>query len=278
MHSLILPIHATTQFFQDIARQLDALSSLQLPQKSLHAVRLFQLRRLTRRIETLIPGHFGHGERTAYYARLLGETIRLTEDQHIDLHYAALLHDIGLLTLPDRLLDEPAAHTLNDYVLVQSHPREGATLLTPYPFLRKPARLIAHHHERWDGAGYPYGLRGIYTPLAARILAIADVFDSIAIRSASLHRALRTLQASAGSQFDPILTATFCARFRDQDQLSPFPLSEGVSPLSLLDRPSTTPATNTRPFQPPKESTEDSPYPAHELLDLLDIDPLDGAE
>jgi HD-GYP domain-containing protein (c-di-GMP phosphodiesterase class II) len=69
---------------------------------------------------------------------------------------------------------------LDDYALIQSHPREGAALLNPYRFLYEAARLIAHHHERWDGAGYPYGLRGAYIPLAARILAIADVFDSIA--------------------------------------------------------------------------------------------------
>jgi HD-GYP domain-containing protein (c-di-GMP phosphodiesterase class II) len=148
----------------EITRQLDALDSLQLSKESLHAVRLLQLRRLTRRIETLIPGHFGHGERTAHYARLLGKAISLTDDQHIELHYAALLHDIGLLTLPGRLLDETAAHSLDDYALIQSHPREGAALLSPYRFLSEAARLIAHHHERWDGAGYPYGLRGGYIP------------------------------------------------------------------------------------------------------------------
>jgi len=100
MHPSISPINATTQLIQEITRQLDALDSLQLSKESLHAVRLLQLRRLTRRIETLIPGHFGHGERTAHYARLLGKAISLTDDQHIELHYAALLHDIGLLTLP----------------------------------------------------------------------------------------------------------------------------------------------------------------------------------
>jgi HD-GYP domain-containing protein (c-di-GMP phosphodiesterase class II) len=71
--------------------------------------------------------------------------------------------------------------------------------------------LIAHHHERWDGAGYPYGLRGDYIPGSARILAIADVFDSIASRTHSWDIALRALRVSAGSQFDP----TFCATFYD---------------------------------------------------------------
>lgn len=248
MHPSILPINATTQLIQEITRQLDALDSLQLPQESLHAVRLLQLRRLTRRIETLIPGHFGHGERTAHYARLLGAASSLTESQQIELHYAALLHDVGLLTLPGRLLDETAAHSLDDYALIQSHPREGAALLSPSRFLSEAARLIAHHHERWDGAGYPYGLRGAYIPLAARILAIADVFDSIAIRSSSLHRALRTLHASAGSQFDPILTATFCAQFRHQDQFAPLPFGDANDTALAVDPTDEQPSHQPMPF------------------------------
>ena len=248
MHSSILPINARTQLIQEVARQLDALDSLQLSKESLHAVRLLQLRRLTRRIETLIPGHFGHGERTAHYARMLGEVSSLTENQQIELHYAALLHDVGLLTLPGRLLDETAAHSLDDYALIQSHPREGAALLSPYRFLSEAARLIAHHHERWDGAGYPYGLRGAYIPLAARILAIADVFDAIAIRSTSLPRALRTLQASAGSQFDPILTATFCAQLHNQDQFALLPFGDANDTALAVDPTVEQPSHQPMPF------------------------------
>ncbi len=211
MHQSTLPTPTTTQLVRDLGRQLFALDTLELPQESLEAVRLLQLRRLTRRIETFIPGHFGHGERTAHYALLLAEQLRLTGEQCLHLQYSALLHDIGLLMMPEHLLGAAAPHTLNEYALIQSHPREGAALLTPYSFLQEPARLIAHHHERWDGAGYPYGLRGEYIPGSARILAIADAFDSIVSRTNSWGSALRTLRASSGSQFDP----TFCAMFYD---------------------------------------------------------------
>lgn len=217
MHRSALPIPATTQLTRDLARQLSALNSLQLARESLEAVRLLQLRRLARRIETIIPGHFGHGERTAHYALLLADRLGLTKDQRLDLHYSALLHDIGLLMMPEHLLGTAAPHTLNDYALIQSHPREGAALLSPYSFLQEAARLIAHHHERWDGAGYPYGLRGEYIPGSARILAIADVFDSIASRTNSLDSALRTLRASAGSQFDPTFCLTFFDLLHNQD-------------------------------------------------------------
>jgi HD-GYP domain-containing protein (c-di-GMP phosphodiesterase class II) len=211
MHRSTRPTPIKPQVIQDLGRQLSALNDLQLPPESLKAVRLLQLQRLARRIETIIPGHFGHGERTAHYALLLAERLGFTGEQRLDLHYAAMLHDIGLLMMPDHLLGTATPHTLNDYALIQSHPREGAALLSEYPFLQEPARLIAHHHERWDGAGYPYGLRGDYIPGSARILAIADVFDSIASRTHSWDIALRALRVSAGSQFDP----TFCATFYD---------------------------------------------------------------
>lgn len=226
MHPSPVPINIMTQFITEITRQLSALDSLQLPEDSLHAVRLLQLRRVTRQIETHIPGHFGHGERTARYALQLANAIRLTEAQQIDLHYAALLHDIGLLMLPVTALKETAIQTLDDYARIQSHPREGAALLSPYRFLHESARLIAHHHERWDGAGYPYGLRGDYIPLSARILAIADVFDTIATRSALWPTALRALCSSAGSQFDPKLTNTFCEQFAHHRQTTTSSISE----------------------------------------------------
>ena len=210
------PINPMTRLIQEIASQLAALNSLQLPDESIQQVRLIQLRRLARRIEATFPEHFGHGERTGHYALLIAKAIGMAEKQVTDLHYAALLHDIGLLTLPRGLHNEAAALTLDEYVQVQSHPREGAAMLSPYRFLSESARVIAHHHERWDGAGYPYGLRGTYIPLSARILAVADSFDAIASRSESFDVALRTLRASSGTQFDPYLLTTFCELLDDQ--------------------------------------------------------------
>ena len=241
-----VPITSMRQFMQDVGRQLAALNSLQLPEESLHAVRLIQLQRLARRIEAVISGHFGHGERTAHYALLLAARLKLTNAQQCDLHYAALLHDIGLLTLSKNLTSTAGPLTMNDYALVQSHPREGAALLYSYAFLRESARLIAHHHERWDGAGYPHGLRGEYIPLSARILAIADSFDTIATRSIALHTAVRTLRAAAGSQFDPTLSATFSELLRHQDRRQPWPLTETTIVDSNTEPPSIVPAPSHR--------------------------------
>lgn len=210
MDSPAAPINAATQLMHDVCRQLGDLDILDLSQDALASVRIIQLRRLARRIETVIPGHFGHGERTAHYALLIAEHIGLDRRRCPELHYAALLHDVGLLTLPRHLLDALTPPASNDFALLQSHPREGAALLVAISFLCKPARIIAHHHERWDGAWYPYGLRGVYIPVEARILALADAVDTLASRSTSWHTARRTLLASGGSQFDPELCAAFC--------------------------------------------------------------------
>ncbi len=197
-----------------IVDELHALDHVRLPARSLTDVRAVQIRRVVQRIERLLPYHVGHGERTAGYAFALGQALDLPHEELRDLHFAALLHDIGLLTVPRSLLRKEGALTAEEYVLVQSHPRAGAALLEPIPFLREAAILIAHHHERWDGYGYPYGVRGDFIPLGARILAIADTFDTLVAphwngRGHDMEAALCLLRLLAGSQLDPNLVAVF---------------------------------------------------------------------
>ncbi|MEK7294642.1 MAG: HD-GYP domain-containing protein [Nitrospirota bacterium] len=156
----------------------------------------------------------GHGIRTARYAVPLGYTAGLSAGDLSDLCLASLLHDIGRLTLPKAILEKDGPLSDEEYALMQSHPRAGAELLAPIPALHRPALWIAHHHERWDGFGYPYGLRGELIPLGARILAVADTFD--ALTSPQPYRpalagelATRLLRELAGSQLDPCLVDTF---------------------------------------------------------------------
>ena len=165
-------------------------------------------------IERVEPRLKRHGLRTARYAVPLGHAAGFSPTELNDLCLASLLHDIGLLTVPQALLRKDGMLTVEEYALVQSHPRAGAELLEPIPFLRVPALWIAHHHERWDGFGYPYGLRGAVIPLGARILAVADTFDSLMCphwngRAHNTESALGLLQVLAGSQLDPDLVAVF---------------------------------------------------------------------
>lgn len=156
------------------------------------------------------PDIIEHGERTAGYAVRLGQAVGLEPVELMDLHYAGLFHDIGKLTLPATLLEKRGPLTADEYALVQSHPRAGAELLGGISFLHRPAVWIAHHHERWDGSGYPFGLRDRFIPFGSRILAVADTFDALgsdpAEEAASPAVLLRLL---AGSQLDPSLVELF---------------------------------------------------------------------
>lgn len=172
---------------------------------------------LVETIERVDPRLKGHGIRTARYAVHLGHAIGMPEAELTHLCLASLLHDIGLLTVLQSLLRKDGPLTDVEYALVQSHPRAGAELLEPIPFLRVPALWIAHHHERWDGCGYPYGLRGELIPMGSRILAVADTFDSLMSPHWSGHRrdvesALCLLRLLAGSQLDPDLVEVFAQR------------------------------------------------------------------
>jgi response regulator RpfG family c-di-GMP phosphodiesterase len=134
----------------------------------------------------------------------------MTAGELHDLKLAAFLHDLGLLMLPHDLTIGVPTLDSESYITVQNHPRLGASLLEPFFFLREASVLVAHHHERWDGSGYPYGIRGRFIPLGSRILSIADAFDAIRIPEVSNRVvrdtiALRILRVAAGTQFDPEL-------------------------------------------------------------------------
>jgi response regulator RpfG family c-di-GMP phosphodiesterase len=137
------------------------------------------------------------------------------------LKLAALLHDIGLLVLPRELISEGKELDSESYVTLQNHPRLGASLLEPFFFLKEASVLIAHHHERWDGSGYPYGIRGTFIPLGSRVLAIADAYDAIKVPDADdavrNQVALRILLVASKTQFDPGLVEVF---YRIQNALS----------------------------------------------------------
>jgi HD-GYP domain-containing protein (c-di-GMP phosphodiesterase class II) len=191
-----------------IQRQLAKIDRLKLPAASRRDVESILVRQVSREIDRSLPWQAGHGRRSAAVALKIGQAAALTADELHHLKLAAFLHDIGLLTLPPELTADPSPFELDSYLAVQNHSRLGAQLLEPYAFLREAAVLVAHHHERWDGSGYPYGIRGPFIPVGARILAIADAFDAIRVpgegsRESRDRIALRILLVASGTQFDP---------------------------------------------------------------------------
>jgi response regulator RpfG family c-di-GMP phosphodiesterase len=199
-----------------IQQLLGKIDSLKLPARSRRDVESILVRQVARELDRVLPSSAGHGLRTAKIAIELGCQLGMTEEELHQLKLASYLHDIGLLTCPCAVNESWTFLDGETYRTVQNHVRFGARLLEPFAFLRTASVLIAHHHERWDGSGYPYGIRGPFIPLGARILSIADAFDSIRVPAVSDptlrdHIALRILRVSAGTQFDPWLVDVLCA-------------------------------------------------------------------
>ncbi|MBC7337963.1 MAG: HD-GYP domain-containing protein, partial [Clostridia bacterium] len=148
------------------------------------------------------------------YADALALRIGLSDVERKRLRYACILHDIGKIGVPGRILDKPGRLTDEEYEIVKRHPVLGEELLKEVPFLREISLLVRWHHERWDGRGYPDGLKGYEIPLESRIMAIADAFDAMTSdrpyrRALSKEEAIAQIRGGMGTQFDPVLASEF---------------------------------------------------------------------
>lgn len=162
-------------------------------------------------LEAKDPVTHGHSLRVAQLARLTAHTMGLSARETDMIYHAGLLHDIGKIGMKDSLLCKLGNLTAGEMDIVRKHPEIGAAILEPLALLTKLAPLVRHHHERFDGTGYPGGLKGEAIPPGARILAVCDAFETM-IRGRSkmkpiqLEEAVRQLRANAGKRFDPGVT------------------------------------------------------------------------
>ncbi|HKE88471.1 MAG TPA: HD domain-containing phosphohydrolase [Vicinamibacterales bacterium] len=169
---------------------------------------------LARAIQAKDEGGSRHVERVQYYAAALARSLDLSDLDRQNVEIAALLHDIGKLAVPEHILSKPGPLTPDERKTMQLHAQIGAEIVSAVPFPCPVAPLIRSHHERWDGKGYPSGLRGEQIPVGARVLSVVDFFD--ALTSARPYRpallpgvALMMLQAEAGKAFDPAIVERF---------------------------------------------------------------------
>jgi HD domain-containing protein len=156
----------------------------------------------------------GHSERLAKLAGACAERMGLSRDEVAAVRLGAILHDVGKIGIPDRILRQSMALTEDEMAWMRRHPQIGADIIGPVEGLHHVAPLIRHHHEKWDGTGYPKGLKGEEIPLGSRIISVADAFeamvaDRIYRPSLGLSKALEEIKGGRGSHFDPRVVDTF---------------------------------------------------------------------
>lgn len=165
-------------------------------------------------VEANDPYTAGHSARLTELAVEIATEMGLGEDPLHTLRVAGPLHDLGKVGIPSSVLNKPAGLTQAEWVMIQSHPVVSAQTAERVAAFKDAVPVIRHHHERWDGTGYPNGLKGDDIPLLARIVAVADGFEALTsnrpYRSAmSEEEALVTLKEGAGNQWDPQIVKTF---------------------------------------------------------------------
>jgi len=176
-------------------------------------------------IERRDPFLRGHGRRVAYYGALLADEMGLCDEEKEQLRLASFLHDLGKVAVAADVIQSESPFTEAERAAMTVHPKVGEELVRPLGFSAAVSSSIRHHHERWDGAGYPDGLAGAAIPLGARVISIVDAFD--AMTTARPDRAARDdaaaareLTKEAGAQFDPVLVERFVRLVEREGTLS----------------------------------------------------------
>lgn len=161
----------------------------------------------------------GHTRRVCDYSMSIARQIGLTSIQTEELHLSAILHDIGKIGVADRILQKPGKLEPDEFMEMCSHPQIGYDILEHVKSLRKMLGGVRHHHEKFDGTGYPDGKKGKQIPLIARIIAVADAFDAMTSnrsyrKSLGIETALKELEIFSGRQFDPQVVEAFMQAYR----------------------------------------------------------------
>ena len=180
------------------------------------------LLRLAKAGEYRDEGTGNHVLRMAHFSRLMAEALALSSTSCEDIELAAPMHDIGKGGVSDSILLKPARLSEAEFTVIRQHARIGFEILkeSPSHYLQLGATIALYHHEKYDGSGYPEGLKGEEIPLEARIVAVADVFDALTTerpykRAWAMDEAVSYIQALSGSHFDPMCVSAFLSRLDD---------------------------------------------------------------
>ena len=195
-------------------------ANLKLNESYLELIRVLRLTVDARDIYTR-----GHSDRVSYYAEHIARAMNKDEEYCSRVRIAGMFHDLGKLSVPDSVLLKDSSLTGEEYALIKTHPAKGSEMLSSVSVFKDMAVIVRSHHERWDGKGYPDGLKGEEIPEEARIIAVADAFD--AMTSTRRYRASRSLEYAKseiirgrGTQFDSNVADTFLKLLDNYDSMS----------------------------------------------------------
>jgi putative nucleotidyltransferase with HDIG domain len=203
--------------FEDLAASFNSMATgLHQSIERLSMMSWSTLEALARTIDANSPWTAGHSERVTRLSVAIGRRMGLEHDEIDRLHRGGLLHDVGKIGISPAILDKPCALTPEEMAVVQEHPTVGARILEPIAAFADVIGIVRHHHERFDGQGYPDGLRGEQIPLLARVTAVADVYDALVSDRPYRprwddERVLRHITDMAGIHFDPTVVRAFLA-------------------------------------------------------------------
>ncbi|MHB1610904.1 MAG: HD-GYP domain-containing protein [Sulfobacillus sp.] len=160
------------------------------------------------------PYTYGHSMRVGHYGMLLAQHLEMPDDQVEGVRFAGMLHDIGKMGTPEHILNKPGRLNMDEILIMQRHPIVGSAILAQIQLQGCAAKGVLHHHERWDGTGYPDNLRGEEIPIETRIISVVDAYDAMTsdrpYRRAMPHEAaIAEIRAGAGIQFDPSIVEKF---------------------------------------------------------------------
>jgi HD-GYP domain-containing protein (c-di-GMP phosphodiesterase class II) len=185
---------------------------------------LATMKSLAQVVEAKDPTTRGHLDRTAHYGLKLATKIAPDLAAKPEMAYGFFLHDIGKVGVPESILCKSGPLTELEWIVMKSHPHMGARIVEPIPFMGEAVAIVRCHHERFDGTGYPSGLRGEQIPLGARIFSIVDSFDAMTSERPYRHalpldEAVDEIRDGAGSQFDPECVKAFVDLVAEDDEL-----------------------------------------------------------
>jgi len=196
-----------------IEQAVIGIKNLQLYEEQQRIV-LGSIKSLVTLLDTRIPQEYTHSPYFSHLVVAIAHQMRLDEKQVETLKYASLLHDAGKIDIPIEILTKTTKLTPHEYTIIKTHPLKGAQMLRPLQTLKPVIPIIMHHHEKYDGTGYPSRLKKGQIPLGARIMAVADAFEAMIYGRPYRERkdicgAVKEIKAKSGTQFDPKIVEAF---------------------------------------------------------------------